>query len=189
MSNRWCTALLYTPWKARCSFALLCKCYAGWNMKLFHLSVLIFMNTVCIPDDWRLQKVCVILYSLSGQAFLEFPLFKISKILNPTNTVEKIYFKKKKRSVEWWDCTFSDVTHPSSGPLSIICRGEEHHCAKCDWLRSALDCMRSSLCDDTRVHRSVDMLWPVAIIYRPRPVKILELVPCRENTKEQKVLV
>lgn len=38
-------------------------------------------------------------------------------------------------------------------------------------------------------YTSVDMLWPVAIIYRPRPVKILELRPCREKTKEQKVLV
>lgn len=36
---------------------------------------------------------------------------------------------------------------------------------------------------------SVDILWPVAIVYRPRPVKISELRPCREKkTKEQRFL-
>lgn len=38
-------------------------------------------------------------------------------------------------------------------------------------------------------YTSVDILWPVAFIYRPRPVKILKLRPCREKTKEQKVLI
>lgn len=45
--------------------------------------------------SWQLKTTKCALYSLSGQAFLEFPLFKISKIFNPTNTVEKIFFMKK----------------------------------------------------------------------------------------------